>query len=409
MIQIKPAIPPIMRSRCPHCGEICQATSILWQGIHVCKAVRCSNCSTLFVEDLPIGHAIIAGFKVDLTHMIGMQTYGEKGYQSWFGRPFLMSLLSPNEKENIEINKEVFWNSTDVIIVNCLDYLYGHSLLKLLNVEYYVNRYPQYGVIVIVPRVLRWMVPEGVAEIWEIDLPFVDFLQFFPSLNSAIGKECERFSSIYLSKAYPHPKYFNISLFTRIKKHSFSKEEWRITFVWRSDRIWCKEGVYVKALEDFQSKNNAIQTQISNVCELFLRLKRVFPAAIYTVAGLGCEGRLPEWIDDCRVDKYSFDDEKRVCQIYSDSRLVVGIHGSNMILPSAHAGLTLDIIPDDRWGNLGQDIGYQEEDIRMIVHRYIHVPVQVEVKQIAWIAENQIKNYSHHHKLMNYIPQRPNS
>jgi len=46
------------------------------------------------------------------------------------------------------------------------------------------------------------------------------------------------------------------------------------------------------------------------------------------------------------------------------------VHGSNMLLPSAHAGMTIDLMPDDRWGNFAQDISYQEDDVRMGSYRY---------------------------------------
>lgn len=404
MIQIKPTVQEVMQAVCPHCETLCKDGLVIWQGIHVCKGVLCHNCGTQFMEDLPVGHAIMAGFKVDLTHNANIQLYGETGYQPWFGNPLCWSTRNPARGEDIHIDREVIKIFDQVVILNCLDYLYGHSLLKLFNSEHYLRNLPQYGLIVIVPKAIKWMVPSGVAEIWSVNLPLTGFLNFYPSLHMSIQQLCERYSTVFLSKGYPHPKDFSISRYTGIAKHSFDCNDWRITFVWRNDRVWCKEESYTNRKTDSMAKQQLIQRQVDNICDFFDLLKCQFPSAKYTVAGLGSGGIFPGWIEDFRMESLAQNDEKRICQVYADSRLVIGVHGSNMILPSAHAGLTCDIIPKDRWGNLGQDIAYQEADLRMIVHRYVHVPIQLDVNDIAEIAISLIKNYSEHRNLLSCIP-----
>lgn len=43
----------------------------------------------------------------------------------------------------------------------------------------------------------------------------------------------------------------------------------------------------------------------------------------------------------------------------------MGVHGSNMLLPSAHARATLVLMPRKRWGNFIQDILFQEPNPRL--------------------------------------------
>jgi hypothetical protein len=77
--------------------------------------------------------------------------------------------------------------------------------------------------------------------------------------------------------------------------------------------------------------------------------------------------------------------EQDICQVYADSRLVIGVHGSNMLLPSGHAGMTIDLI-DERWGNFAQDIIYQESNQKMATFRYRFLPYETNIDTLAFIA-----------------------
>jgi hypothetical protein len=51
--------------------------------------------------------------------------------------------------------------------------------------------------------------------------------------------------------------------------------------------------------------------------------------------------------------------------------VVVGVHGSNMLLPSAHAGGVVELIGPGRWGNFTQDILFRDDgDCRETFFRY---------------------------------------
>jgi len=36
-----------------------------------------------------------------------------------------------------------------------------------------------------------------------------------------------------------------------------------------------------------------------------------------------------------------------------------------MLLPSAHAGMTVSLMPSKRWGNFAEDILFTEKDVRL--------------------------------------------
>lgn len=395
MIQIKPYIDH--QGVCPQCNNLVDSYRVLWQGVHTCAVFQCSCCQTQFIEDFRVSHAISAPFKLDLSSGRLFQLDGEDGYMQWFGIPLKNSLLRPcNDSLVFKVEKR--WETKKVIIVNCLHFLYGDALLKLLNSEYYLREKTEYGLIVLIPENLRWLVPNDVAEVWTVNIPLAKMLKFYPQLDQLINEECQRFDIIYLSRAYHQSDCHNITLYTGVEKHSLAKTDFRITFIWRNDRAWSSTNIYLHNKLDPELRMGALQQQNANIFYLFEQLRKEFPQAKFTIAGLGTVMTFPQWIDDQRVENYTDELERQSCKVYAESRLVIGVHGSNMLLPSAHAGMTLDLIPDDRWGNLAQDIIYQDVDVHMAVHKYLHLPISTDIQLIANIAANQLKKYCEHRK-----------
>ncbi len=389
MIQIKPEINH--RSTCPHCKSNLRPHSILWQGIHVCAVSKCYHCGAEIIEDLNVGHALYYPHQVDLG--ANKIFFTDQGGLFWFGKPLLQSLKKPRHDFKISLNIEKIQARRNVIILNCIDYLYGHSLLKLLNAENHLNKNPELGLIVIIPSFLRWMIPQGVAEIWTVDMPLSKAQNYVPDLNVQIQKECSRFEKVYVSRAHVHPKSFDITKFTGIQKHDFKHSGFRITFIWREDRPWWEQSHVIALLHKLKLHKIYLSVQRQKIIRLFRLLGKQFPSATLTLAGLGITGSFPKWIDDKRVALFDEHSERQLCRIYSESRLVIGVHGSNLLLPSGHAGMTIDLMPLDRWDNIAQDILFQERDSRLSSYRYRYIPLHVGFRFLAHIASHQIKGY----------------
>ena len=248
------------------------------------------------------------------------------------------------------------------------------------------------------PKFLEWMLPKGIAEKWVFDIPLKEGQEFFTDFNNTIQKEMKRFSEIHISKAFSHPKDFDITNFTGIEKHNFQKDDFRITFIWREDRCWMNSSLFQKAINKLSVailKNILLTWQKRKMIKVFSELRKRFPDARFTVAGFGNHKKFPKWIDNQIVYNFSTDTEKRLCQIYSESRVVLGVHGSNMLLPSAHAGMTVDLMPDDRWGNFAQEILYQENDVRMGSYRYRYVPINQKPNHLHKIVVHMILDREH--------------
>lgn len=396
MLKIKPSI------ETTSCCEICKSEvvneRILWQGIHVCVVTRCRNCQTECIEDLSVGHATYSPYKVILPDY---QIIGDPKALKWLGQPFKNSLQSPSADIEININVQKNQQTSRVVIINCIDYLYGHSLLKLLNAQRERDENEDLGIIVITQKALEWMVPEFVAEVWTVNIPFNKARNYYPLLDEKIGRELERFDEVYISPAYSHPDKFNIENFTKVPKYNVEdSEQPRVTFVWRDDRLWNNNYYISKVMQKYPSVRRYLKpllyVQKRKVIRLFKKVKKNCPHYKFTVAGLGLTGKFPDWISDERVNAFNKDNEVQTCRVYSESRVVIGVHGSNMLLPSAHAGMTIDLMPMDRWGNFAQDILFQESNNRLTSYKYRLIPIETRLPILAKIITYQITGYQHY-------------
>jgi hypothetical protein len=387
MIKIKPNIEH--RSHCPYSDKVLKPVKVLWQGTHVCVVSESPDGGEI-IEELRIGHAAKTPYQIDLAKKAIFS--GDKYAEELLAKPLLNSLQNP-QTEQLEISQEIFKSYQRVIILNCVDYLYGHSLLKLLNAQRHLEYNPDLGLIVIVQKFLRWMVPDGVAEVWTVPISLKNGQDYYPSFAEFVEKQSQRFEEIYLSEAYSHPSRFDITKFTRVPKHSFDvREKVQITFIWREDRLLVNSFLF-RVLRKLKLLQIALAIQNWKVQQLFEKIRSKLPEAKFVVAGLGTKTKFPKWIEDCRVERFNETTEKDTCQIYSESRLVIGLHGSNMLLPSGLAGMTLDLI-ETRWGNFAQDVLYQETNPRLASFRYRYLPSQVSPDILANIAAQMIETQS---------------
>lgn len=389
MIEIKPKINHSIK--CPSCKVKLASEEIIFQGIHIVAKHECKKCNTIYYSDLPVGHAMDYPYIVDLgeNKLWGSETSAK----NWFGKPLMNSLLEPKDEE-VEIEIKKYKKPDNIVILNCLDYLYGHSLLKLLNADRLIKN--KNNVVIIIPKILEWMVPEGVAEVWIVNLSLKNSLDYYRKLNEKIKKQLKRFKKVYVDKAYSHPSDFVIEKFTGVRKYNFKNKKFRISFIWRADRPWVGNDYLVYGLKKLKVLKPLNYLQYLKVILLFSLLKRKIPEAKCTVVGpVGKSFTFPDWIDDQRVDKLNAKVEKNLCQIYSESRIVIGVHGSNMLLPSAHAGMIVDLLPVTRMGNFAQDVLYQENstDSRMISFKYRYLPISTNIFNVCRNAISMIKDY----------------
>jgi len=385
MIQIKPFIAD--KCSCV-CGGEFQFNELLWQGLHICEKLICNKCNQLRINSLPVNQAAIEQYSWYPDSGVITDFNGNNIKENWFTDK-LISLAKP-VNENVDIDIEKIAHHDNVLILNTLDYVYGHSFLFLLNLQRIINTEKNRGIIVIVQPMLRWLVPKaGIAEVWTVKLGFQKFHNFYPVLSEKINSELKRFERVWLSNGHVIPTNENIKIemFTGIKPYDFLKEPVKpgITFIWREDpdRLWIRNIFLLKGLKKLGFRRVLIPFQYLRVLLIFRFLRnKLGNNFIYSVAGLGKFGKFPSYINDRRVIVFNEETEKRLCSLYAESILVFGVHGSSMLLPSAQAGMALSLMPSRRWGNFAEDILFREDDLRLATFQRRIVPLNLCIADI---------------------------
>lgn len=406
MIELKPDT--YRAFDCPECksGEVAVCDTV-FQGIHTLAECRCESCGLEFYHEFPVGNArhypTVFG-KNDV------RLY-EGGKVPWYSRPLLDSFRHRCD-EKMTIEKKVYSERKEVVILNCLDFLYGHVLLKLLNAQYYLDHRKDLGLVVIAPKSFAWLVPEGVAELWLVDVKLgKESQQWFAGFENFVRNEVGRFDKVYLSLAFSEPDFskIDISRFTRVDRFdlpSFYNKEINITFIAREDRLWFASNLEKFVYRVFRRLNLLkyvgklfLYRQNKRVASVFKKIRGILPDVKFNVTGMNIYGGFGKYVNDVRVDKIDKITENNWCELYAKSHVVIGVHGSNMILPTALSAGFIEILPKGRYGNMVQDIGLPYSD-RSLLFLGRFVGEFADPGEIADIAVSIIKDYEGFHLYM---------
>jgi len=390
MIRLHPI--PDADHTCPYCKVSIEVKGWYIPGMRNLADLECPQCERAFYGDLPAGHGLYYPMLIEQATCIVHDQHGV----TWFANS-LRDSYGNRVNSPVEFIVEEFRPLKQPILLNCLDKLYGHCLLKLLNAQYYLDHHPNFDLVILVPRFLRWMVPDGVAAVWMVDFPLRKGAQWNDWLAAEMKRRIELLKMCWLSVAFshPHPEDFDIERFTEV--HPFSVDEWdkrlerpSVTFIWREDRVWGMsnpyehlQGLTQRLKHRFGRVRDQLDEQKQRVVVLANALREAFPEIDFAVVGLGRPGGLTPWITDMRTTKINERIERAWCERYAQSHIVIGVHGSNMLLPSAHAGAVVELVPKERWGNLIQDILIPAGDIQETMFRHVFLPLNSSPSVVA--------------------------
>jgi hypothetical protein len=377
--------------------------------------LRCLVCHREFYGDLTAGQALYTPMLLEKKSGVVHDQHGVAWFGDWLRDSYAERMAHPVSfavEERLPITRPV-------VLLNCLDTLYGHSLLKLLNAEYYLAH--EVDLVLIIPSFLAWMIPEGVAQVWIVGLPLARGIEWNDWLADEIHRRVEAFGAASLSLALSHPKpgEYNIERFTRVQP--FPLDQWgqrlkrpTVTFMWRDDRTWhmpendSSDGARWKLGRLPWRRSDLLSAQGQLVVALAEALRSEWPGLDFAIAGLSemeKDDRLPTWIEDLRSPTIDDDQERRCCARYAASHVVIGVHGSNMLLPTAHAGSLVELIGPERWGNFTQDVLFREaQDCRETFFRYRFLPTQSPPVLLAQLVNLMLRGREGFRNLMHLGP-----
>lgn len=357
MLKIHPEVD--FHEACPANGDHLEVRKIVIAGMQCMVEAVCPSCGTEYYVDLPVAHAI------QNQHFINAKTGEIVKFKSsnWLTKVLEQSFSEPTNKEIVPIVHK-FWDADRIIILNCLDFLYGHCLLKLLNAQRYLDNNPDLGCCVLVPTQLVHLVPDGVAEIWEFPVSIKETGKWYPSLQSWIEEQISKRKECYLSRAYSHPsnKVYDLDRFVRnVPDISDVITPYQPIILWndRQDRLWGKSLLH----------------QQRNIQKLYSCLSEVFPDLAFVLVGFGKSMEIDPTggnIIDLRTDRFDRERDRLWMAYMKVADCAVGIHGSNMLLASGLAKSTIELVPRSRLGNIFQATLFSQKfsDIRDAFLKY---------------------------------------
>jgi hypothetical protein len=406
MIELKPKIENCFS--CPECkSEVPAINQVLIHSVHAMADCTCTQCNLQFYQIFPVGHNVEDQLSISKTNS---KFYDNAGTESWL----FDSLVKAHEgvrKEEVKIEKVVFKNYEEVVILNTLDYLYGHVLLKLYNCFYHLDHQKNLGLVLIIPKMFEWLIPVGCAEAWIVDLKLSELAYGYESIQKFVSQQFARFRSIYLSKAYSHPDFTTIDIFrlTGVRPFdlsTFKERKPAVTFVLREDRWWlttvadywffriCRK---LKILSWGARVLSGRQNRL--VKQTIKHIKKKLGEADLYIVGLGRTGTFNGYGVDERRAKIDASVETAWCGMYAKSHVVVGIHGSNMLLPTALAAGCVEILPQERYGNMVQDISVRYNDRRQLFF-YRFADQFASPRSVAEKVVGIVEHYDAYHKNM---------
>lgn len=376
--------------------------SIVFLNMHVLADCACAQCGQEFWYTLPVGHTVAMPIKIAKN---GKASAYPEAAEAWLARP-LHDALFRHASVEVEIQKKVLipHAHTEAILLNTLDSCYGHVFTKLWNAQLLLKKEPDKAIIVLVPEQLAWLVPEGVAEVWSVKAPLHQLDKRLTPLDSFVKQELQRFNRVSLSPAYPHLNTATLDMAALLKANRFplahfSERKPRFTFCLREDRFWhasvagfllFKVCVKLKILAS--TKQFFIREQNRLIGKTVKHIQRQLGEVQFTATGLGKTGRLPAIVDDQRTGSITAAVEAQWKEAYAKSQVVIGVHGSNMLIPTSLAAGFIEILPAYKIPHLTEDIvlPYQA---RYALFLGRHLPQYVSPSLLAMHAVSIIKDF----------------
>ena len=296
MITLHPV--PQINAACPACSAGLVADGWYMPGMRPLAALGCPACGRRYYGDLPVAQALYTPMLLDAGTGQVFDAHGVPWFAKWLAQAY-----AARSNEDIGFTVRTNRPVRRPLVLNCLDRLYGHALLKLFNAQYYIDHRPDVDLILLVPRYLQWLVPDGVAEVWSVDLPLRRGAEWNDRLAAQITQRVQEFGACLLSVALPHPHPADVAIqrFTRVAPSD--EALWAtvtarpvVTFIWRDDRVWGGHDTPMRKLADRLGRavgagSARADVQRQHVVALAELLLVAFPSLVFRVVGPGAKDR----------------------------------------------------------------------------------------------------------------------
>ncbi|HEX5171279.1 MAG TPA: hypothetical protein VFW11_19015 [Cyclobacteriaceae bacterium] len=282
----------------------------------------------------------------------------------WLSQPLIKALFQ-GAKVKVKIKKEILHQKKEAIVLNCLDNCFGHVFFKLWNASVLKKKYTDKSIIVFVPSIMRWLVPDGIDEIWSFEHSFDEIEKHLVGLDDDIKQNLlPRFQKVWMSKAFTHLDLAKVDLKAMLRRDRFDLTKFKavqpqITFVLREDRFWHRHPFEFFLFKVFVKLGWSKRIFVWRQNHLINRLSALIKSRIdnirFAATGIGNRSGLLPIIEDKRKVRLTPQDEDDWCKLYARSHIVIGVHGSNMLIPSALSAGFIEILPRHKIRHIAEE------------------------------------------------------
>lgn len=241
------------------------------------------------------------------------------------------------EDWNIIIKKPV----KRAFILNCLDFVYGHCLSRLLNYTIdHTLRFSGLDCILMIPAQLAHLAPVECAEVWIYKGPLKHLRFRNLWLENNFAELYARMDALYLSPCPLHDSEHIDPKLHGLKPATIDSPS--IVFSYRENRCW----------------GGNIYNQRGRLEKLGKLLSTLWPREQLFLVGVANKSVGWKWDhwNSLLVNKPTIDDEQALIAKLSDAVVTIGCQGSNMLLPCLLSWSTVRLLHLDRLSHfLGGD------------------------------------------------------
>ena len=343
MFELKPFYEP---ERTPYNEE-----NFFFHGKHFLFKQENSKNTSSFTT-MPIGHC--QHYPVQFENRGVTRSYNQAA-KDWLAEPLIHSVVN-KLKTHATIDVKRGTTSDNVVVLNCLDDCFGHVIHQVLNIDKYKNG--RYDIIILIHQKHSYYIPDYVHEIWEVSANPIELFHEIQGLDDFIKTQLKRFKKVFLDEISTQPNVIDIPEkdFTKVQRfdlNQYSDRSPQITFILRNDRFWhggpIDEFLYLLSLKFGLLKYSRAyfeKKQLRLVKKTVRQILKTIPNAHFFLTGVTTNNKtLPLLIGDLRTGNIKADTERKWNETYSKSHLVIGVHGSSMVIPSWLAAGFIILMP----------------------------------------------------------------
>src|ERR1700676_1104560 len=197
MIRLKPFID--LQISCPYCSQEIKPDDWMITGMHIMMKMQCANCGKKLYSEIPVN---AGSFYPGILDAQTGERVDSMPFENWYLNGLVEAFKNKTEENvTIDVHENRMLGERPVLILNTIDATYGHAVYELFNASYYLQK-KEYDLVILVQKHLYWLVPDGAAQVWVVDIPFSKAVNWFDKLDVQIKSLLKNVQDVFICRSF---------------------------------------------------------------------------------------------------------------------------------------------------------------------------------------------------------------